>query len=326
MRLLICLLWLPMISCNYLNGLYCGTYNCYELLQTNRNASKQEIARNYRQLAKKYHPDLHKGGKAKQEAEEVFRQIARAYEVLRDDDTRADYNYMQDNPNEYYSHFYRYYRRRTNVDVRLVILLCITIISLIQYFSRKKRYEDAIKYFMTIPKYRNKALEIINQTQTSIKKADKTKLSKAELKEQSEKNIRKVIEENLDIRGAYAKPNITDVLWIQILFLPYTCYKFIESNIIWFYNFTILKKPYGEKEKLYLIRKNMKLGIHQFNGIEDSKIAEYMHKKLWIKNNFDIWKEEQIEDMKRQMADNPRYKAYRRYKKNQGIGKITFEE
>ncbi|XP_055628386.1 dnaJ homolog subfamily C member 25 homolog [Toxorhynchites rutilus septentrionalis] len=327
MRLFLLYLLCPVIVNGYLlDGLYCGTENCYDLLEVTRESTRQEISRNYRQLAKKYHPDTHRGETAKKEAEEVFKRVTRAYEVLRDEGSRADYNYMLDNPDEYYSHFYRYYRRRTKVDVRLVVLVCVTLISLVQYFSRKQRYEEAIKYFMTVPKYRNKALEMLNQSQSAPKKSAKSRISKSEMKEESEKNIRKIIEENLDIQGAYAKPQITDILWIQIIMLPYTIFNLTKWHVMWIYNFVILKKPYGEEEKLYLIRKNMKLGINQFRGIENDKINEYMCKELWIKEKYKLWKAEEDEEMKRQMADNPRYKAYRRYMKNRGPGRITFEE
>lgn len=309
-----------------LHGLYCGIDNCYDVLDVTRESTKQEIARNYRQLAKKYHPDLHKSDSDKKIAEEKFKIIARAYETLRDEGSRADYNYMLDNPDEYYSHYYRYYKRRTKVDVRLVVLVCISVISIVQYFSRKQRYEEAIKYFMTIPKYRNKAIEIINQSQDVAKKKLKGKLSKGELKEESEKNIRKIIEENLDIQGAYAKPQITDILWVQIFLLPYYVLKYVKWNFLWIYNFNIQRKPYGEEEKLYLIRKNMKMGINQFKGVDPEKISDYLRKELWIKEKYNIWQEEQEENMKRQMADNPRYKAYRRYMKNHGPGRMTFED
>jgi DnaJ family protein C protein 25 len=55
---------------------------------------------------------------------------------LKDDQARDDYNYMLDNPDEYYAHYYRYYRRRVapKVDVRLVVIVTISIISIIQYY------------------------------------------------------------------------------------------------------------------------------------------------------------------------------------------------
>jgi DnaJ homolog subfamily C member 25 len=60
---------------------------------------------------------------------------------LKDSESRADYDYMLDHPEEYYSHYYRYYQRRLapRVDVRLVIAVTISVISVIQYFSAHQR-------------------------------------------------------------------------------------------------------------------------------------------------------------------------------------------
>lgn len=53
---------------------------------------------------------------------------------LQDEDTRRDYDYMLDHPEEYYQHYYAYYRRRLTpkVDVRVVILVTICAISIFQ--------------------------------------------------------------------------------------------------------------------------------------------------------------------------------------------------
>ena len=40
--------------------LYCGHSNCYQLLGVDREAGKATIAKAYRRLALKWHPDLHK--------------------------------------------------------------------------------------------------------------------------------------------------------------------------------------------------------------------------------------------------------------------------
>ena len=61
----------------------------YEILGVQRDASAADLKRAYRQLAQKYHPDKHKGEK---EAEEKFKSINEAYDVLKDPNKRAQYD------------------------------------------------------------------------------------------------------------------------------------------------------------------------------------------------------------------------------------------
>lgn len=60
----------------------------YETLNVSENASSSEIKKAYRTLAKKYHPDMNKAP----EAEEKFKEINAAYEVLGDDQKKAQYD------------------------------------------------------------------------------------------------------------------------------------------------------------------------------------------------------------------------------------------
>jgi len=61
----------------------------YQLLGVPRTADTEEIKKAYRQLALQFHPDRNQGSK---EAEERFKEITQAYEVLRDPDKRAAYD------------------------------------------------------------------------------------------------------------------------------------------------------------------------------------------------------------------------------------------
>ena len=61
----------------------------YEVMGVPKNASEDEIKKAYRKLAKKYHPDLNPGDKA---AEEKFKELNEAYEVLSDKDKKARYD------------------------------------------------------------------------------------------------------------------------------------------------------------------------------------------------------------------------------------------
>ncbi len=65
----------------------------YETLGVSRDATQEEIQAAYRKLARKYHPDINKSA----DAEERFKQIGEAYEVLRDPQKRQRYDALGQN-------------------------------------------------------------------------------------------------------------------------------------------------------------------------------------------------------------------------------------
>ncbi|GAA6865944.1 DnaJ family protein [Helicobacter pylori] len=65
----------------------------YQTLNVSENANQDEIKKSYRRLARQYHPDLNKT----KEAEEKFKEINAAYEILSDEEKRRQYDQFGDN-------------------------------------------------------------------------------------------------------------------------------------------------------------------------------------------------------------------------------------
>ncbi|XP_049593177.1 dnaJ homolog subfamily C member 25 isoform X2 [Syngnathus scovelli] len=289
-------------------GLYCGTEVCYDVLGVTREASKAEIARAYRQLARRYHPDRFRPGEPGSEGETVesahrkFLLVATAYETLKDEDTRRDYDYMLDHPEEYYQHYYTYYRRQLTpkVDVRIVILVTICAISLFQYYSWHSSYNEAINCLANVPKYRIQATLIAKEQGllNRTKEKGKNRRAKEEIREQEE----------------------------EIVLFPYYLISYVAWYVSWVYHFTICREEYGDQEKLYIIRKHMKISQSQFDRLDEATRQSFLEKHLWVKENFELYRAEQEEEMKVKMATDPKMKRYRRWRKNEGPGRLTFDD
>lgn len=64
----------------------------YETLEVSSDASAEEVKKSYRRLARKYHPDINKEA----DAEEKFKEINAAYEILSDEQKRQQYDQFGD--------------------------------------------------------------------------------------------------------------------------------------------------------------------------------------------------------------------------------------
>lgn len=72
--------------------------NYYDELEVSKTASKEVIEKVYKVLAKKYHPDITKE-ENKVQAEEKFKSISEAYEILSDEEKRKKYDLELENSN-----------------------------------------------------------------------------------------------------------------------------------------------------------------------------------------------------------------------------------
>ncbi|XP_064385478.1 dnaJ homolog subfamily C member 25-like isoform X2 [Halichondria panicea] len=114
----------------------------HAVLQVDKDVTAAEMRRAYRHLALEYHPDKNKA----EGSRERFQLISTTYEILKDEEERANYDYMLENPEQVYHHYYHYDLRLVTpqVDIRVVVGVAISVISLVQYLGWWHSYNTAI--------------------------------------------------------------------------------------------------------------------------------------------------------------------------------------
>ncbi|TNN13797.1 DnaJ subfamily C member 25 isoform 3 [Schistosoma japonicum] len=277
-------------------------------------------------MARKHHPDRQKTSEEKIKAEERFRIINTAYEILSDPEQRTEYDYMLDNPDQMYFHYYQYYRRRvsTKVDVRLVILSILLIISSIQYAGQWTSYNHALSYLLKDPKHRAKAKQLASaEGRLNISKYEVgRRLTRDELKEREEQLLRSILKETVELRGDCCRPSLKRVLVVRILFFPWTCFIWSRWMLNWAVKYWLLRRPYDEEAQIFVTRRRLKMSESEWDYVGTEQQAKFLSQKLWIKENYQKFLADQEEASRIRAAENTDSKRYRRYTKPMNEDKL----
>jgi len=331
-------------------GEFCGDYDCYKILGFNyedyidspRGPPMKEITKNYRALSREWHPDKNQA----RGADEIFVKIAKAYEVMTNDEKRAEYDYLRDRPDEY---FYRYgsnmiWKYAPQSNVFGVVVLLLTLFSMLSWYVQLNHWQQIADAIIKAAvedlgpqnggssesiEIRSKAMKIWEEERDirlqmmnfgtngnkETRKQKKEKTNKQARKQQQNEELRpiitKLVNEIDDFGGGYRKPEWKDLFAVRFVQFPY----YATKNGLWMVNYFIRRQrglPYTDEELEY--RTIAAIGHVAWDAASEEDQEEMKKRKLWIPENLEAW-EEHLETRHLSAGD---MKKYNRWKKKQG--------
>ncbi|KAL3627568.1 Chaperone protein dnaJ 50 [Castilleja foliolosa] len=264
-------------------SIYCDEDDCYDLLGVSQSANASEIKKSYYKLSLKHHPDKNPDPESKK----LFVKIANAYEILKDEATRAQYDYAIEHPEEVFyntaRYYHAYYGHKT--DTRAVLVGLLLLLSVFQYLNQWTRYNQAIDMVKKTPAYKNKlkALELErNGGMTNKKKGGNKQINNKKMEEDFSKEL------ELQIKGA-EKPSLWELLVIRFILLPYTIGKLLLWNVGWLWRYGVRKAPYSWEDASYLTRRALAIPLDSWTYLDESTKEDLVQKRLWKKSNLESY-------------------------------------
>jgi DnaJ family protein C protein 25 len=273
------------------SAIYCGDDDCYDLLGVPTSATASDIKKAYYKLSLKHHPDKNPDPETK----EKFQKIATAYEILKDEVKREQYDYAIAHPEEFFYNTARYYQAYygPQADLRAVLVGILVILSFFQFLNEKMRHAQMVDMVKQTPAYKNKlkALELQKNGAVSNKKKGQKYRSRMDGDDLS-KDL------DLQIAGA-EQPTPWRLIGVGFILLPYTLGKLAFWQGSWIWQYRIKKKPYTWQDAAYLTCYLLGIPAATWRGMSDRIRDELVEKRLWVKSNLDAYRTEARKDSKR---------------------------
>lgn len=272
-------------------AIYCDEDDCYDLLGVSQNANSSEIKKAYYKLSLKYHPDKNPDP----DSRKLFVKIANAYEILKDEATREQYDYAIAHPEEVFynaaRYYHAYYGHKT--DPRAVFVGLLLIFSGFQYLNQWTRYNQAVAMVKKTPAYRNRlrALELERSGGIPNKKKSNKQMDK-----KTEEDLGKELD--LQIKGA-EKPSVWELIGVRLILLPYTIGKLLLWWGSWYWRYNVKKASYAWEDASYLTRKSLRVPHDAWMNIDESKKEDLVKRCLWEKSNLESYLAEMRKETKR---------------------------
>eukprot|EP00560_Eucampia_antarctica_P000070 CAMPEP_0197832938 /NCGR_PEP_ID=MMETSP1437-20131217/17015_1 /TAXON_ID=49252 ORGANISM="Eucampia antarctica, Strain CCMP1452" /NCGR_SAMPLE_ID=MMETSP1437 /ASSEMBLY_ACC=CAM_ASM_001096 /LENGTH=426 /DNA_ID=CAMNT_0043436619 /DNA_START=63 /DNA_END=1343 /DNA_ORIENTATION=- len=336
-------------------GIFCGDYDCFRILGFcyeewgKTPPTTKQITQSYRKMGRVWHPDKNtmKGAK------ERFVKINKAYEVLTDATLRKEFDYMRERPDEYYYKYgsnvlFAYAPKSDTIGVVAFLLLLASVAA---WYMQKARWQQIADRVISAaveglgPREGGSAQSIEVREQAVIiaqnrkegatdekdvsalstskadsingkeKKPKGPKLTKKELKEQANEELRPVIVELVndmkDFGAGFHQPTWRDILVLKMAKWPVSIFFATVWQLKYFYRRT-RKSALNEEEREVLTRRAV--GDIAWEAATDEDRQEMVTMDLWITDKLEEWRE--LQEVRQLSAGDQ--KRYNRWKKKQG--------
>ncbi|CEL93318.1 unnamed protein product [Vitrella brassicaformis CCMP3155] len=301
-------------------SLYCGRERgpegrCYEILGVTRDADAQTIKKTYRRLSLKHHPDKAPDAKSQVKAAAKFKEIANAYAVLSNEGRRQAYDYFLDNPDSYYAAVVGYAPVMRKVNPLWIPPVIILLIDLCIWVEAKTRIERYRRRVSRTQQFKNRVAEEFNSRceKKKVKKEDKAKLRT--------KIVMELLESE-EVKGAC--PQLRGfsykslILYRVLCTWPIALVHSVSFQLRWFVMFTLMHEEYGDREKEYLICKNVK-DITQETLEDEGFRTMAFDRQLWVKEKAGEYTAEREEEEREARLNNNKYKQMKRAAKKERV-------
>lgn len=277
------------------HGIFCGQTLCYDVLEVEKGANDSVIKKNYRRLARNWHPDKNPDPDAKKK----FNAVSKAYQVLSNEEERAKYDQYLEDPTEYikkYGHHF-FESSAPASDVTIVLIMILAIFSGIHYLvmqNDKKRYFKILVKAVVedVPK-----LEGGSEVTQALHKEAKEKYFEAKSADAKAKKppkkgggaykkddaFKAAVEEVCSKLTGKDDPGLAEVTVWDTFTIRYTKMAYEEVMLQ-------LGGAKTEEQKEKVICRG--LGEDVFYGLTESELAELMERECWKKDKLAVWQQE----------------------------------
>ncbi|XP_059661735.1 chaperone protein dnaJ 50 [Cornus florida] len=272
-------------------SIYCDEDDCYDLLGVSQSANASEIKKSYYKLSLKYHPDKNPDP----ESRKLFVKVANAYEILKDEATREQYDYAIAHPEEVFYNTARYYQAYYGhkTDPRAVLVGLLLVLSAFQYLNQWTRYNQAVDMVKKTPAYKNRlrALELERSGGLTNKKKSHKQID-TKMKEEISNEL------ELQIKGA-EKPSLWELMGVRFILLPYTITKLLLWYGCWLWRYQVKQAPYSWEDASFLTRRALGAPMDSWSYIDESTKEDLIQRRLWEKSNMGNYLVEMRKESKR---------------------------